>query len=194
MTTPQDVQPSSPIFLSKSAMFERELLPLRAELERSARRYMRNSHGAQDLVQETFAKAWAAYDSFEPCSNGRAWIHRIMVNTWISSYRRKQRRPQESLTASLADGDLISANRRSFAFQSAEDCALQNWPNDVVRQAVQALPEVMQKAVYYVDVCQYTYKEIAEMEGIPVGTVMSRVHRARTRLRDSLRDFARQNG
>jgi RNA polymerase sigma-70 factor (ECF subfamily) len=179
---------------SKANIFERDLLPLRAELERAARRYVRNPHDAQDLVQETFAKAWAAYDSFDPDSNGRAWMHRILVNTWISAYRRTERRPHELLTDSFTDADLAAENRQSSASVSAEARALQRMPNDQIRRAMQKLPQVMQEVVYYADVYQYTYKEIAELWGIPVGTVMSRIHRARARLREALCEVARGEG
>jgi RNA polymerase sigma-70 factor (ECF subfamily) len=170
------------------------MLPLHAELERAARRHTQNVDDAQDLVQETFVKAWAAYDSFDPGSNARAWMHRIMVNTWIGAYRRAERRPQESLVGSFTDPDLAVDNRRSHAGPSAEENALEWWPNSVIRQAIQALPERMQHVVYYADVCQYSYKEIAQMDNIPVGTVMSRIYRARARLRVALADFARQSG
>jgi RNA polymerase sigma-70 factor (ECF subfamily) len=179
---------------SKAKIFARDLLPLRAELERAARRYVRNSHDAQDLVQETFTKAWAAFDTFDPDSNGRAWLHRILVNTWISAYRRMERRPHELLTDSFTDVDLAAESRRSSVSVSAEAHALQRMPNDHIRQAMQKLPQVMQEVVYYADVCQYTYKEIAELWDIPVGTVMSRIHRARARLREALCEVAREEG
>jgi RNA polymerase sigma-70 factor (ECF subfamily) len=179
---------------SREALFERDLLPLRAELERAARRHVRNPFDAQDLVQETFVKAWAAYDSFDPDSNGRAWMHRILINTWINTYRRMERRPQELLTDSFTDTDLGSANSRSSASVSAEARALERMPNDHIRQAMQNLPQVMQGVIYYADVCQYTYREVAELEGIPLGTVMSRIHRARARLREALCEVGRDEG
>lgn len=194
MIPPQIDQSYSATTPSKAELFERDLLSLRAELERAARRYVRNPHDAQDLVQETFAKAWAAYDTFDPDSNGRAWMHRILVNTWISAHRRMERRPQELLTDSFTDADLAAENRRSSASVSAEARALQWMPNDQIRQAMQKLPQVMQEVVYYADVCQYTYKEIAALEGIPVGTVMSRIHRARARLRVALCEVACEEG
>jgi RNA polymerase sigma-70 factor, ECF subfamily len=190
----REAQPNSAAALSRTARFEKEVLPLRAELERAARRHTRNVIDAQDLVQETFVKAWAAYDSFDPGSNARAWMHRIMVNAWISAYRRAERRPQESLVGSFTDPDLAVDSRRSPTHPSAEEYALEWWPNSVIRQAIQTLPKTMQRAVYYADVCQYTYTEIAQMDNVPAGTVMSRIHRGRARLRVALSDFARQNG
>ena len=180
--------------LSTTEVFEREVLPLWAELERAARRYTRNSYDADDLVQETMAKAWAGFESFEPGSNLRAWMHRIMVNTWISAHRRSERRPQEWLTDSFTDMQLAAANGRIGNVPSAEERALEWWPDTDIRQAFEALPNNLQTAVYYVYVCQYPYKEIARMEGIPVGTVMSRIHRARRQLRVSLCGVAREHG
>jgi RNA polymerase sigma-70 factor (ECF subfamily) len=175
-------------------MFEREVLNLRGELERTARRYTRNIHDAEDLVQETLAKAWAGCASFDPGTNRRAWLHRIMINTWISAHRRSERRPKESLCEGLTDAQLAAESERTGTLPSAEDRALQLWPNDEIRRAVQALPKVMQEVIYYADICQYTYKEIAEIVDIPLGTVMSRIHRGRNRLRVTLCDVARDHG
>jgi RNA polymerase sigma-70 factor (ECF subfamily) len=180
--------------LSTTEVFEREVLPFWTELERAARRYTRNSYDAEDLVQETMAKAWAGLESFEPGSNLRAWIHRIMVNTWISAHRRSERRPQEWLTDAFTDTQLAAANGRIGNVPSAEEHALEWWPDTEIRQAFEALPHNLQTAVYYVYVCQYPYKEIARMEGIPVGTVMSRIHRARRQLRVSLCGVTSEHG
>ena len=180
--------------LSTTEVFEREVLPLWAELERAARRHTRNSHDAEDLVQETMGKAWARFESFEPGSNLRAWMHRIMVNTWISAHRRSDCRPQEWLTDSFTDTQLAAANGRIGKMPSAEESALEWWPDTALRQAFEALPNNLQTAVYYVYVCQYPFKEIARMEGIPVGTVMSRIHRARRQLRVSLCGPAQEHG
>jgi RNA polymerase sigma-70 factor (ECF subfamily) len=168
--------------------FERGVLPLRPELERVARRYTGNVHDAEDLVQETLAKAWSGYGSFDPGTNLRAWLFRIMVNTWISSHRRTQRRPKESLTDAFTDAQL--AEDRYAVHPSAELEALQDLPDGRLRHAFAALPTSLALAVYYADVCQYAYKEIAEIQGIPVGTVMSRIHRARKQLRLALSDLA----
>jgi RNA polymerase sigma-70 factor (ECF subfamily) len=168
--------------------FETAAMPLRAELERAARRYTRNAHDADDLVQETFAKAWAGFGSFDPGSNLRAWLHRIMVNAWIGSHRRAQCRPKEALTDSFTDAQL--AGETSRLSPSAELQALQRLPDEDLRHAVRALSAPLQAAIYYADVCELPYKEIARIEGIPVGTVMSRVHRARRQLRAALCDAA----
>ena len=178
----------------RGARFERETLPLRQELERAAHRYTRNVHDAEDLLQETFVKAWAGYGSFDPDTNLRAWMFRIMVNTWISSHRRTERRPKEALTDSFTDAQLGAESARSVGLPSAEAQALQRMPNDRIRNALQTLPQDLQAIVYYADVCQFAYKEIAAIEGIPVGTVMSRVHRARRQLRVALCDVAAEHG
>jgi RNA polymerase sigma-70 factor, ECF subfamily len=178
----------------RGARFEREALPLRQELERAAYRYTRNVPDAEDLLQETFVKAWAGYGSFDPDTNLRAWMFRIMVNTWISSHRRMERRPKEALTDSFTDAQLGAESARSVGLPSAEAQALQRMPNGRIRNALQALPQDLQATVYYADVCQFTYKEIAAIERIPVGTVMSRVHRARMQLRVALCDVAAEHG
>jgi RNA polymerase sigma-70 factor, ECF subfamily len=178
----------------RSARFERQTLPLRQELERAAYRYTRNVHDAEDLLQETFVKAWAGYGSFDPDTNLRAWMFRIMVNNWISSHRRTERRPKEALTDSFTDAQLGAHSARSVGLPSAEVQALQQMPNDRIRNALQTLTQDLQAIVYYADVCQFAYKEIAAIEGIPVGTVMSRVHRARRQLRVALCDVAAEHG
>ncbi len=178
----------TPSPLSQTAEFERVVSPIRAELQRVARRYTGNAHDAEDLVQETLAKAWTGFGSFDPGTNLRAWLFRIMVNTWISGHRRTERRPKELLTDTFSDAQL--ARDRSSARPSAEVEALQGLPGGRLRQAFAALPGTLSRAVYYADVGQYAYKEIAEIEGIPLGTVMSRVHRARKQLRLALSDLA----
>ena len=174
--------------ISQTAAFERGVRPLRAELERAARRYTGNAQDAEDLVQETLTKAWIGYGSFDPGTNLRAWLFRIMVNTWISRHRRTERRPRELLTDTFSDAQL--ARDRSSSHPSAEVEALQALPDGRLRQAFAALPGTLSRAVYYADVSQYAYKEIAEIEGIPLGTVMSRVFRARKQLRLALSDLA----
>jgi RNA polymerase sigma-70 factor (ECF subfamily) len=171
---------------SRVLRFEREALPLRDELRRAARRYTNNAHDAEDLVQETFAKAWGGFDSFDPGSNLRAWMFRIMVNAWISSHRRSERRPRETLTESFTDAQLVAASRRFHTSPSAETQALQLLPNGDLKRAFQTLPASLQSVVYYADICQLAYREIADLERIPLGTVMSRLHRARRQLRSAL--------
>jgi RNA polymerase sigma-70 factor (ECF subfamily) len=173
---------------ARARLFEREALPLRDELGRAARRYSNNAHDAEDLVQETFAKAWAGFDSFDQGTNLRAWMFRIMVNAWISAHRRTERRPRESLTESFTDAQLMAESRRFHTAPSAETQALQLLPDGDLKRAFQTLPTSLQAVVYYADICQLAYKEIAAIERIPLGTVMSRLHRARRQLRSVLLD------
>lgn len=172
--------------------FERGVLPLRPELERVARRYTGNIHDAEDLVQEALAKAWSGFASFTPDTNLRAWMFRIMVNTWISSHRRAERRPKESLTDEFTDAQL--AQIRFVSSPSAEWEAINGLPDSRLRQAVAALPPALALTIYHAAICQYSYREIAEIQNIPVGTVMSRIHRARKHLRLALRDLATDRG
>jgi RNA polymerase sigma-70 factor (ECF subfamily) len=166
--------------------FEQEALPLREELGRAARRYTHNAHDAEDLVQETYAKAWAGFGSFDPGTNLRAWMFRIMVNAWISSHRRSERRPREILTESFTDAQLVADSSGLHTAPSAESQALRILPNGDLRRAFQTLPATLQSVVYYADICQLAYREVADIERIPLGTVMSRLHRARRQLRSAL--------
>lgn len=191
--TQSDSRPTSSM-PDHSDRFIADALPLRPQLARAARGYTKNAQDAEDLVQETYAKAWAAYASFDAGTNLRAWMFRIMVNTWISTHRRAERRPQESLTDSFTDSQLAAENRWSPALSSAESQALTRLPNDDIARAMRKLPQNLQTVVYYADISQLSYKEIAAAEGIPVGTVMSRVHRARRRLRLELCEIARERG
>jgi RNA polymerase sigma-70 factor (ECF subfamily) len=163
--------------------FVADAMPLRPELERAARRYTRNSQDAEDLVAETYAKAWAGFGTFDAGTNLRAWMFRIMVNTWISTHRKVERRPQETLTDEFTDAQLAAESRHAPTVASAETQALTRLPNDDVARVMRTLPQSLQTAVYYADICQLPYKEIAAIERIPLGTVMSRVHRARRQLR-----------
>ena len=166
--------------------FASDALPLREELLRIARRYAPNIHDAEDLVQETYVKAWLAFESCTPGYNLRAWMLRIMVNTWIDNHRKTQRRPQEVLAGSVTDEDL-SIDRPGYCLSpSAEETALETMPNDLLRQSIHSLPAALQSALFYADVCQFPVRQIAEIECIPMGTVMSRLYRARRRLRSAL--------
>lgn len=178
----------------RSARFVADALPLRPELERAARGYTTTLQDAEDLVQETYAKAWAGFGSFDEGTNLRAWMFRIMVNTWISTHRKVERRPQETLTDEFTDAQLAAENRRSPAVASAEAQALTRLPNHDVARAMRTLPHDLQTALYHADIRQLSYKEIAAIEGVPLGTVMSRVHRARRQLRLALCGTARRTG
>jgi RNA polymerase sigma-70 factor, ECF subfamily len=163
------------------------VLPLVDQLYRAALRYTRTPADAEDLVQETMAKAYAGFHSFRAGTNLRAWLYRIMTNTWISSYRTAQR-PDEVLSADVTDV------RLSAATPSAELAALDAMGDDEVLDALRALPEGQRMVVYYADVEGFRYKEIAAIMDMPLGTVMSRLHRGRRNLRALLIEVAAARG
>ncbi|MGB3484658.1 MAG: sigma-70 family RNA polymerase sigma factor [Mycobacterium sp.] len=166
--------------------FACEAFPLRGELIRIAHRYTPSIHDAEDLVQETFVKAWLGFESCTPSSNLRAWMVRIMINTWIDNHRKTQRRPREVLAGSATDAQISIDRQQRTHVQSAEETALTHLPNDRLRQSIRALPIALQAALFYADVCQFSVRQIAEIESIPMGTVMSRLHRARRGLRSAM--------
>jgi RNA polymerase sigma-70 factor (ECF subfamily) len=171
-----------------AALFIKDVLPLVDQLYRAALRYTRTPADAEDLVQETMAKAYAGFHSFRAGTNLRAWLFRIMTNTWISSYRTAQRRPDEVLSADVTDV------RLSAATPSAELAALDAMGDDEVLDALRALPEGQRMVVYYADVEGFRYKEIAAIMDMPLGTVMSRLHRGRRNLRALLIEVAAARG
>ena len=172
-----------------SARFVRDVMPLVDQLYRAARRYMRSTADAEDLVQETMVKAYAGFHTFTVGTNIRAWLFRILTNTWITSYRTAQRRPDEVLAADVTD-----MRPSASQSQSAELAVLEAMGDEDVRDALQALPEHQRLVVYYADVEGFRYKEIAAIVDTPLGTVMSRLHRGRTNLRTLLVDIAAARG
>ena len=170
-----------------TARFERDALPLLDQLYRAARRYTYSAADAEDLVQETMTKAYAGFHRFTEGTNIRAWLLRILTNTWITSYHAAQRRPDEVLSDEITDAQLTArAAHSSVGLPSAELAALEAMGDDEIRQALQALPIDQRLTVYYADVEGFRYKEIAAILDIPVGTVMSRLHRGRRNLRELL--------
>jgi RNA polymerase sigma-70 factor (ECF subfamily) len=175
--------------------FERDALPFLDQLYSAAMRMTRNPQDAEDLVQETFAKAYAAFHQFQEGTNLKAWLYRILTNTFINNYRKKQREPQPSLTEDVEDWQLARAeSHTSSGLKSAEMQALERLPDSDVKDALSKLPEDFRLAVYLADVEGFPYKEIAEIMDTPIGTVMSRLHRGRRQLRAMLTDYARQRG
>ncbi len=170
--------------------FEQDVVPFMSQLYPAALRMTRNHSDAEDLVQETFTKAYAAFHQFKPGTNLRAWLHRILANTFINSYRKKRREPIQDLGAEFSEDWQTGNDPLTPPARSAEAEALEHLGDSDVLQALRDLPEEFRVAIYLADVEGYPYKQIAEMMGTPIGTVMSRLHRGRARLRAQLAGHA----
>lgn len=177
-----------------NSRFERDALPYLDALYSAALRMTKNPESAEDLVQETFAKAFTSFHQFTEGTNLRAWLYRILTTTFINIYRKEQRQPL------ISDGEIEewqiaeAATHTSDQGKSAEVEALEQLPDSDIKIALQELPEEFRLAVYFADVEGFSYKEVAEILNIPPGTVMSRLHRGRKLLRESLADYARERG
>jgi RNA polymerase sigma-70 factor (ECF subfamily) len=196
MKQPRAAVQSQSVDAELSARFEREVVPLRDLLYRQAFRMTRNHADAEDLVQETVMKAYAGFGSFRSGTNLKAWLMRILTNTYINGYRKKRRQPMQYSAEDLTDQYLTEANARSAAseLRSAEDHALDLLPDNDIKAAMQALPGQFREVVYYADVEGFRYKEIAALTNTPHGTVMSRLHRGRRQLRMLLGGGVGQDG
>ncbi|WP_432208208.1 sigma-70 family RNA polymerase sigma factor [Citricoccus nitrophenolicus] len=175
--------------------FERDALEYVDQLYSAAMRMTRNPQDAEDLVQEAFTKAYSSFHQYRPGTNLKAWLYRILTNTYINLYRKRQRQPQQAATDTVEDWQMFqAAEHTSTGLRSAETEALDHLPDSDVKDALQSIPEEFRLAVYFADVEGFAYKEIAGILDIPIGTVMSRLHRGRKLLRGLLTDYARERG
>lgn len=191
MARSQAAPPDDPALRER---FEREVLPLLPSLYSAALRMTRNPADAEDLVQETYLRAYRGFSGFEEGTNLRAWMYRILTNTFINSYRKKQREPVTVQEDDLDEWYLYDKLGESGVEPSAEAEVIRSMPDEDVQNALEALPEGFRLAVLLADVEGFSYKEIAEILGIPIGTVMSRLHRGRRALEKALWERVRERG
>lgn len=180
---------------AQSALFEEQAMEHLDKLYAHAMRKTGNPADANDLVQETYLKAFAAFNQFEQGTNIKAWLHRILENTYINQYRKAQKQPFYAPLEELEDWQLGDAeSRTATTSRSAEAEAIDHLPSSAVKDALQALPEDFRVAVYLIDVEGFSYLEVADIMETPTGTVMSRLHRGRRLLREQLAEYAHEQG
>jgi RNA polymerase sigma-70 factor (ECF subfamily) len=180
--------------MADQADFADQAMPLMDGLYSAALRMTRNPSDAEDLVQETYLKAYRAFHSFQEGTNLKAWLYRILTNTYINIYRAKKRRPDETDLEEVEDLYLyrrLGGLEGATAGRSAEEELLDHLTDSEVKDALEALPEQFRMAVLLADVEGFAYKEIAEILDIPIGTVMSRLHRGRKAMQKQLYEFGR---
>ncbi|MFJ9729532.1 sigma-70 family RNA polymerase sigma factor [Streptomyces sp. NPDC101209] len=171
----------------RRARFEQDALAHRRSLLATARRMARNPADAEDLLQDAYTRAYASFDQYRPGTNFAAWVRRILINQYINDYRKEQRRPRQYLVANAEEQQLSQHDAYGhIPFDSAESAALANLASPDLKAALSMVPPVRRTAVYLADVEGFSYQEIAEFMGTPVGTVMSRIHRGRKQLRSLL--------
>ncbi|MEK9999164.1 MAG: sigma-70 family RNA polymerase sigma factor [Acidimicrobiaceae bacterium] len=182
--------------MADQATFAEDAMPLMDGLYSAAMRMTRNAADAEDLVQETYLKAFNAYERFEAGTNLKAWMYRILTNSYINAYRKKQRRPDESDIDDIEDLYLyrrLGGAESAVLSRSAEDELLEMFGEDEVKLALEDLPEHYRMPILLADVEGFAYKEIAEILEVPIGTVMSRLHRGRKQLQKRLYSFAEEH-
>ena len=183
--------------MADQATFEEDAMQFAPQLYSAALRMTRNPADAEDVVQETFLKAYRAYHTFEQGTNLKAWLYRILTNTYINRYRKKARRPTEVDLGEVEDLYMyrrVGRSETGDASRSAEEHVLESIVDSDVKGAVEALPEHFRLPVLLADLEGFSYKEIAEIMDVPIGTVMSRLHRGRKALEKALWDFASERG
>ena len=189
---------ASPVDLTsdEKRRFQEEALPLLDPLYAGALRMTRNPQDAEDLVQETMMRAYRAFDRFEAGTNLKAWLFRIMTNAYINTYRKKQREPIKVSQDDAEEFDLYQElkNHDISYTRSAENVVLDQLVDSDIIQALDDLPEQFRLAVVLSDVEDFSYAEMAEIMDVPIGTVMSRLHRGRKALQKRLMDLAREKG
>jgi RNA polymerase sigma-70 factor, ECF subfamily len=183
--------------VADQAQFADQALDFMPALYSAALRMTRNPADAEDLVQETYLRAYRGFSGFSEGTNLRAWLYRILTNTYINSYRARQRRPEERQLDDVEDLYLyrrIGAVEEALAARSAEDELMDLFTDVEVKAALDSLPEAFRLAVYFADVEGFSYKEIADILDIPIGTVMSRLHRGRKAMQKELYEYAARRG